>query len=274
VKTRKKRIFNLSQRGAWERVFRCLLADKVNDTVIAEVRRINPRHLRDDGFAWLNTATVVATKQLPEDIPTLLASRLSDYYESLIAFHATRAPSPDDFLTHGIMLSEKKAQQEFARNFFGNSEAIENAIIELRGYERLDQASIFLSLTKEVFFREYKHYLLSGSEYLSGIANRLNQISKLRENGKPMIVECILPASILPQEFWHRLSRNILERYFSKLLRPAEKQWLRTSDVAITQPVSPESIRFVHEYVEVKRTGCYEDNSFRLFKTWDGKARS
>jgi len=167
----------------------------------------------------------------------------------------------------------KKAHQEFARNFFGNSDAIENAIIELCVYGKPDQASICLSLTKEVFFREYKHYLLNGGEYLSGIANRLCQIAKLREYGKPMIIECILPASMLPQEFWPRMSRNMLEGYFSKLLRPAEKQWLRTSDISITQPITPENIRFVHEFVEVKRTERYENNSFRLIKSWAGKAQ-
>jgi hypothetical protein len=54
------------------------------------------------------------------------------YYESVVAFHATRSPSPEDFLKYGIKLSDKKALQEFARNFFGNSDALEKIIVMLR----------------------------------------------------------------------------------------------------------------------------------------------
>jgi hypothetical protein len=87
---------------------------------------------------------------------------------------------------------------------------------------------------------EHNHYLLNGSEYLANIAIRLGQLAKLRGIGKPMIVECLLPTSIIPQEFWHTLSRNMLEDYFTKLLHPTNDQKRRTSCVQIPQPITPE----------------------------------
>jgi hypothetical protein len=273
--TGKKRVLKWSQREDWASVLRHLLDGEINEAVITKTRQVDPGHLTDHNFEWLNLAVAAVTNQHQKNIPALLANRLASYYKSVVAFHATRSPSPEDFLKYGIKLSDKKALQEFARNFFGNSDALEEAISWLRaiGYENPDQAWICLSLTKGTCFQEHKHYLLKGGEYLANIAIRVGQVAKLRGIGKPMIVECLLPTSIIPQEFWQRVSQNMLEDYFSKLLHPADEQKRRTYCVQIPQPITHEYIRCVHELVEVGQAEHYEDNSFHLVKVWDGQAK-
>ena len=108
MKTGKKRVFKWTQRRDWERVFRSILVGKINEAVIAETRRINPRYLSDDYFAWLNTLVATVTHQSQVDIPTFLGTRLSSHYDFIVAFHGTKSNSAADFLTHGIWLSDRK----------------------------------------------------------------------------------------------------------------------------------------------------------------------
>jgi hypothetical protein len=134
MRTGKKRALKWSQRQNWEAILRRLLDDKINQAVITETRRINPRYLADDNFAWLNSMVATVTNQCYEDIPALLAKRLSDHYEFMIGFHGTRSDSAADFLDHGIRLSDINAQNQRAVELFGDSEALQKAIIELRAF--------------------------------------------------------------------------------------------------------------------------------------------
>ncbi len=286
VKTGKKRVFNWSQRRAWERVFCHLLADKINEAVIAEARRINPRYLSDDYFAWLNTLVATVTHQSPVDIPTFLGTRLSSHYDFIVAFHGTKSDSAADFLTHGIRLSDRKILEQRALERFGDNNAVRNAIAELRqsGYEWHNHGKIYLSLTKAACVNEHSHYMLYGSEYLATIANRLGRSVELETVGKPLIVECLIPQVALDSEFWRGRSFALLEDYFTRLLRPSERRQVRTSCVVVTRPIPAENILRVHEFIEVKRKYRWDDICtgesqeaeeiiLRSLKIWDGKAK-
>lgn len=286
VTTGKKRIFVWSQGQNWQRVFRHLLADKINEAVIAEARRINPRSITDDNFAWLDSIVATVTNQPSEHIPALLAKRLSDYYEFIIAFHGTRSDSAVDFLDRGIRLSDIYALNLRAAEFFGESDALQNAIAELRHCEQHDHGKIFLALTKDACLRDHSHYMQHGSEQLAAIAIRLGQIAKLEAIGKPLIVECLIPTSALESEsiFWRGRGYSMLEDYFTRLLRPSEKRRGEPSCAIVTQPLLAENILRVHEFTEVKHpyrqynlyTGATDERVetvFRPFKIWPGRAQ-
>ena len=273
-------VFEWSQRKECERALRRLLADKLNDSVVAEVKRRNPRYLRDDKFAWLNESVACVNEQPLEDIPEVLGLRLSSYYSSVTAFHGSRPVSPADFLKHGLKPSDTEALQRRAVELFGDSEDVRNAILDIRGgYERSNNGGIWLCVTKEAFLQIHDHYLREGSEYLAAIAGRIGQNAKLRAIGTPVIVECLVPNEFLDQEFWHSLSCDIIEDYFTKLLRPSAKRGVNTLCMRITQAIVPENILCIHEYFEHKRshkwadpqTGaiqCAEDVIFRPLKRW------
>jgi hypothetical protein len=288
VKTGKLRIFRWSQRHNWQLVFLYLLADKINEAVLAEARRINPHPLADDHFAWLNSVVTTITKQPPEDIPPLLAQRLSSHYQFIVVFHGTRSNSAADFLEHGIKLSDTKAIEEQATRRFGDSDALQGIIAELRqsGYIERNHGKIHLSLTKDVYLTggECDDYLLDGGEYFATIANSLRRRESLRNSGKPMIVECLIPTSMLTAEFWRERSYAMLEDYFKGLLYPLEKRRVNPSYPNVTQSIPAGRVLRVHEFIEVKRrfqgfnpvTGLSEESVetvLRPFKIWPGNAK-
>lgn len=257
MKTSKPRIFRWSQRHNWQLVLLHLLADKIDDSVLAEARRINPHPLADDHFAWLNSVVTAVTKQPSEDIPPLLAKRLSNHYQFIVGFHGTRSNSAADFLEHGIYLSDAKALELEAIRRFSDSDPLRGIIAELRqsGYVEHNHGKIYLSLTKDVFHTggECDGYLLDGSEYFAAIANRLQRSESVRNSEKPLIVECLIPMSFLSAEFWRGRSYEMLEDYFTRLLNPLKKQRIRPSYVMVTKPIPAENILRVHEFVETER---------------------
>lgn len=288
MKTRKPKIFRWSQRHNWQLVFRHLLGDKINEAVLAEARRINPHLLTDDHFAWLNSAVATITKQSPVDIPLLLAKRLSSHYQFIVAFHGTRSNSAADFLEHGIYLSDTEALELEAIRRFGDNDTLQRIIAELRqsGYVEHNHGKIYLSLTKDVFLTggECDGYLLDGSEYFATIANRLRQNESLQNSGKPMIVECLVPTSMLTAEFWRERSYAMLEDYFERLLYPSEKRRVKPSYPNVTQSIPAGRVLRVHEFLEVERkvqrynfeTGLSEESVETILqplKIWPGKMK-
>ncbi len=283
MSARKARVFKWSQRKSWERVFRNLLADKINDTVIAEIRRINWKCAAGDSFEWLNSVVAAFTKQ-PENVPAILAQRLADYYKFIIAFHGTRSNSPTSFIEHGIRLADIDALNLQAEEIFGKGDGLRNAISELHFCKSHDHGKIFLSLTKDACLKDHPHYMQHGSEHLAGIAIRLGQIAKLKARGKPLIVECLIPTSILESEsaFWRGRSYAMLEDFFTRLLH-SERRRLQPSCAVAVQPIHAGNILCVHEFTEIKRRFKWndfytnevrhdEEILFRPLRIWPGKA--
>ena len=286
MRTGKLRILNWSQRHDWVLVFRRLLADKLNEDVITESRRINPLYPADDNFAWLNVAVATVTNQCYEDIPALLAKRLSAHYEFIVGFHGTRSDSAADFLNHGIWLSDISAQNQRAVEFFGDSEALQKAILELRQCRRHDDGKIFVALTKDACLMDHPHYMYYGSEHIYAISIRLGRTAELGARGKPLIVECLIPTKKLEAEadFWRGRSYAMLEDYFKRMLQPSKTRRVKPSCAIISNPIGAENILSVHEFTEIKRTfrsknystGAFEESVetvLRPLKIWPGKAK-
>ena len=257
------RIFKWSRRSEWESVLASLLDNMIDTAVIEEVRRLNPRHLRDDKFGWLNASVAKVRNQPLDDIPTLIGLRLPNYYEFVTAFHGSRCLSPAAFLKCGLKPADTAALKVRAVEIFGPSDALYDAVSELqnRGYETHNAGRIWLCLAKEPFLHEHKHYLRHGSEYLAAIANRVGQIAKLETIGVPVVVECLIPTLNLTPEFWQSLSRDLIEDYFSRVLRPSEKRPVSTFCIAVTQTIPPEKIIRVHQFEEKRRTFRWRDIS-------------
>lgn len=265
MQTGNKQVFKWSQRQNWKSVLRRLLADKINEAVIAEIRA-NPRHFADNGLRWLRS----------EDIPAILAERLSHHYGFIIGFHGTRSDSPADFLDHGIRLSDIKARNQSAVEHFGDSDAIQKAIIECHRCSQRDHGKIYVALTKDVFLKIHPHYLYYGSENIYKIAQCLGRTAELAAKGKPFIVECLIPTNFLESElsFWRGRSYEMLEDYFKKVFRPSETWPVNPSNTKITQPIPAENILSVHEFSEFHSSDAPEKSILLRFKKrWPGKAK-
>jgi hypothetical protein len=242
-----------------------LLSDKLNQIVLTEVRRRNPQYLRDDRFAWLNESVVIGNGGTLEHIPWILARRLSAYYDEVVAFHGCRPVSLESYQFDGLKPSNTESLRHQARELFGDTGELEKAIADLQGgYESHNHGKIWLCITKKSFLcSHHDHFLLNGSEYLSGIATRVRGDDIVRNIGTPTIIECAVPVTGLKWEFWAALSDHIIEDWFSRFLRPHEKRPLCTLCVNITETIPPEKILKFHRFREVRHRHTWRDEHGR-----------
>jgi hypothetical protein len=267
-----QRIFKWNRRKTWERTMLKLLEDKLNKAVFTEIRKRNPLYLRDDRFAWLNESVAITHNTQLEDIPDLLSVRLSQFYEYVIAFHGCRPASIESYERIGLRPSDTNALCTYARQLFGNTQALADAISNIGGsYVGHNRGRIWMCLTKEAFMLNgHDGYLRHGSELLSAIANRLNQQEKLRSIGTPTVIECALIKTQLPEGFWSGLSRAMIEDWFNRFLRPKASKRVCTHCVVVHTPIPRERIVRFHQFDEVRST--YSWNDFQTGKKLTGES--
>jgi hypothetical protein len=152
-----------------------LLKHELDNAVLAQVRRTNPRYLLDNKFDWLDSA-VASVKGRKKRIHSLLASRLANHYSDVVAFHGCRPTSLESYRLEGLKPSDTESIRSQARSLFGENEALAKAIGDLGGaYESHNRGNIWLCITKESFLKEHAHFLSRGCEYLAALANRVGQ---------------------------------------------------------------------------------------------------
>jgi hypothetical protein len=254
IRASSQKNFKWSRRQTWARTMLKLLADKLNDAVLTEIQKRNPLYLRDDRFAWLNESVATIHNIPLEDIPDLLGARLSEFYHGVVAFHGCRPASLAGYENNGLMPSDTEALRAYALELFSGTQVVAEAIADIGGsYVGHNRGRIWLCLTKEAFFLNgHDGYLRHGSEFLSAIANRVNQQDKLRAIGVPTIIECVLRKAQMPEDFWPGLSRAMIEDWFTRFLRPEESQRACTYCVDVRTQIPPDHIIEFHQYDEVK----------------------
>jgi hypothetical protein len=252
------RIFKWAQRSEWSKVMFSLLADELDNAVLAEVQRRNPQYLLENKFGWLDDA-VASVKGRRQHIHSLLASRIGAYYDDVVAFHGCRPVSLETYRLEGLKPSNTEAIRRQARLLFGDSEALARAIADLGGaYESHNHGNIWLCITKESFLKQHDSFLLRGCEYLSGLANRVEKGDLLSRRGIPTIVECLIPASQISERFWDGLSHHFIEDWFSRFLRPREIRPICTFCLTVSTTIPPERIKF-HQFMEKRHRYSWED---------------
>jgi hypothetical protein len=262
VEDRTKRVFKWCRKKAWGDTMLKLLADKLDQNVLDEIRRRNPPHLRDDGLACLNESVAKIKCSSSEDIPMLLAERIKEFYLQVIAFHGCRLVSLGPHLKNGLLPSNTESLREEAKSLFGDTPALRDAINELSGerYENHNQGKIWLCVCKESYFHRdgHQHYLLRGSEYLSAIADHVGQVDKLRTLGIPTIIECLVETPQLPPRFWSSISRSMIEDWLSRFLQPNEPRPISTLCTHVITAIPPKHCKFL-QFKEVNSRYSWRD---------------
>jgi hypothetical protein len=243
-----------------------LLGEKLDQGVLAEIKRRRPRHLRDDNFAWLNESVVSVKGGQVEHIPAVLGTRLSEYYDALVAFHGCRPISLESYQQKGLKPSDTEAIRNQARELFGNTPELDAAIRSLQGaYENHNRGVTWLCITKESFLqRHHEGFLLHGCEYLAALANRIDREEMLRNRGIPTIIECVIKASELPGDFWVSLSTQMIEDWFSEFLCLRENRPVCTLCLSIKTTILPEQIIRFHQFKEVRHPYSWLESGKRM----------
>lgn len=156
-------------------------------------------------------------------------------YTHISGYHACRPVDVAKYHTKGISLYDEKDMQRAAIELFGIS-ADEVVADRLLPYH----SRIYFCIFKQQLVREAGHYLCYGSEYLAGIASRLDRYiagpyhNNLLCTGIPTIFICDVPIELISESLINDLSCHY---------RPGSLDW----SVWITQSLPPECI-VAHEH--------------------------
>jgi hypothetical protein len=245
-------VFSWRNYRSWRGEALRLLADLIDQSVFAELRRNPPRHFVEDNLGWLDRAIEMAKGIMQPDVHNVLSERLARHYAFIQAFHGCRTDSTRPYSERGLMPSDPHALNRIALEIFSDKACVEAAIQELGredfdfSYSNYNRGKVFFCLQMEELVEYCGHYLLYGSEYLLAIANRVGQPEVLRSRGRATVVECKVPISNVDAEDIRCLAgdvlREIFERYCVRAYRPEVLEF----GFAISEPLQPENIVAFH----------------------------
>src|SRR5579883_3594465 len=168
--TQKERgVFIWNNYRSWNRVVLRLLADLIDESVFAELKRNPPRHFVEDNLSWLDTAIESAKEVITPDIKSTLSARFRTRYRFIRAFHGCRTDSIQPYLRHGLLPSDPLALNVIAQEIFADKAQVEAAIQDVAkqdlgvSYPDYNKGKIFFCLQMEELVEQCGHYLLYGS---------------------------------------------------------------------------------------------------------------
>lgn len=205
------------------------MADILTPEVVAEFKREPPEYIVSDDLTWLDdiveriTGDVILTDEV-------FASRLSDHYYALRAYHGTRLVDKDSFYKYGIYPLEpeefeEKAFKIFSRTLFPelSVDAVQVAIKKVGRQYR--EGRVYFEANERHLVEFCAHYMLYGSEYLCAIVAHIpgsrDYRQELKKFGTPAIFECDIPLVIVDHRLLKELAGSALARMFSNLQDPA-----------------------------------------------------
>lgn len=138
-------------------------------------------------------------------------------YTHVLAYHACRAEDEQLFRTQGLKPYTKDealvcAIQKLESDRVSKEEI--EAVFDLLWKENQSHqpARVWLMLETKEFLSSSGHYLIYGSEFMNALAMHLGCRNRLKEIGKPMIIECAVPIVDISPYWLRDLEENIKNR--------------------------------------------------------------
>ncbi|WP_159994030.1 hypothetical protein [Roseomonas sp. 18066] len=207
---------------AWE-----IAADFLDERVREEFRRSPPEYVVSDDLSWLDSIIDRATGRIL-DSKRLMAVRLAKRYDFLRCCHATNARDLGLYYGRGIQPLVPERAREAARAIFLDgsypeltADDVEEAI-KATGHG-LRAGRVFFEVNERSLVADGGHYLLYGSEYLTGIAAHLRGAVRrdyrqaLKGRGTPTVFLCDVPITALRMDMLEAAG-TVLEFLFEELL--------------------------------------------------------
>lgn len=212
----KVRTLDWRNRRSWLFSIRYYAGDLLREETRELIRRERPKCWSDD-LAWLPDQ---------EKIVPAFTERMFQYYTHVKAFHGCRPDSLAPYYTYGLLGQDtERIAKEFRQIFADVSPAELDRALELSSY-KAEQGQIFLSADDRKMTDEFGHYIISGSEYLLGLAANLpipdsgeDYRQRLRKIGIPTIFEVDIPATFLNHHHQISLAKMVLAAWGQSLAR-------------------------------------------------------
>lgn len=211
-----KDVWHWQDYSSWVSVVRELFADILDDQVVGELRDSGrgPEDIHTDDLSWLDEI-IESVHGLTMDSAEVLASRLSNYFVAVRAFHATRAHS-QSFYDSGIVLPDPRVDASELIRIFGRAGIPESEVLwalEERKSEGPEDR-VFFEAKESVLVGTASHYAIYGSEHLLSIASYLEFAGRLAlrhpARGRPTIFVCDVPIEMMNEGTIHGMAREAL----------------------------------------------------------------
>lgn len=163
-------------------------------------------------------------------------NQFTQNYRDVAAYHACRPTNIESYLSSGILPADTEKLIEKAKNFFNDTNAVNEAVKEI-GTAYLEHGAgkigFFVSRT-EVSKSAYSGYLCYGSELFHSIATRIGDwaVKKLSSQGTPTLFRCALPVSWLDELTTFPMRHNYAKAPLQQLL--IRLRWPNREDNIIT----------------------------------------
>ncbi|HEV3210587.1 MAG TPA: hypothetical protein VGY91_10010 [Chthoniobacterales bacterium] len=169
-------------------------------------------------------------------------------YSALRLYHGTRIEDPALFTVTGILPSNIVGLNKRAVQLFGESPELREIIKELRWYTEHNVDRIWVSLDPCQCLKY--EYCWRGSEYLSGIANRLEMAEKIKNCGTPTLLEFDVSVEEVGDDQVNRIAKRAIGALYENWDRPGSIKAPVPFDFELLKPVLPEQIRKIRQFRE------------------------
>ena len=218
---------------SWRQRIWTLLGDYITDEVKAEFARNPPEYVVSDDLGWLDYIIFEVTGETC-DIKELTADRLSREYRAFRAAHATRTNDLAQFYRAGLRCLRADEIEERARTIFLNGrfnyateDRLQMAIddINARNASGGREGRLYFCADERSLITQTGgsgHYLVYGSEYLYCLGMRVTSEwetkKALKEIGRPTMLVCDIPMTLLRESTLREFAGMILEYLFCELV--------------------------------------------------------
>lgn len=223
-----RRIWFYEDMDSWRADVLELLRPQVTPRVIAAFRKKPPEYVVSDDLTWLNSI-IYRVEGDDCDTKTELAMRLPERFDCIRAYHGARPVDVASYYTDGIRIMDPYEAEQRARDVFLsgkfpelNADDVARAIEKVPRY--LEEGRAYFEASRRELEKFCGHYMLYGSEFVTGVAAGLrgprDYRQALKEIGTPTVFTCDVPLSMLTFSCLKDFAGTTIASIFEQILEP------------------------------------------------------
>ena len=218
-----EKVLNFAEKDSWLQAFQKFQRSFLNDEVVREIKGMDSTDFSSDELLFLESAykrqgIYFSLTEFEEKLLTFIKKE----FKFFKGFHGTKILNIKNFQLEGLIPLSLEYLFDELKLLFSHLDLmfplkeIETLCKELN--ESRKDSIYFYTAYSQSTNDGTGHYLIYGSETISGILTDLNLIECFRDfllkRGQATLIECNVPISFIPNFQLKNLSKEIFTRYF------------------------------------------------------------
>lgn len=137
---------------------------------------------------------------------------LEKNYTHIRAYHGCSTNDVESYYKYGVVpIDEDFAKNQALQLLVDDWTPVDTVLSVFdKHWKEFDQVhrSVWFCVSRKELIESCGHYLIYGSEFISGIAAKLYRLDMLKGKGKPTIFHCDVPIKQIPEYFFESLKYN------------------------------------------------------------------